>query len=103
MIIRMMARITNLASSLLRHMKESSKAVSSFAKSKTVKQQREYLPIYAVRQDVSIVTLTGTVGTMRSDLVCVVVLQLLNVVRENSIIIIVGETGSGKTTQLTQV
>ena len=84
-------------------MKESSKAVSSFAKSKTVKQQREYLPIYAVRQDVSIVTLTGTVGTMRSDLVCVVVLQLLNVVRENSIIIIVGETGSGKTTQLTQV
>ena len=38
------------------HMKESSKAVSSFAKSKTVKQQREYLPIYAVRQDVSIVT-----------------------------------------------
>lgn len=84
-------------------MKESSKAVSSFAKSKTVKQQREYLPIYAVRQEVSIVTLTGTVGTMLSDLVCVIVLQLLNVVRENSIIIIVGETGSGKTTQLTQV
>ena len=84
-------------------MKESSKAVSSFAKSKTVKQQREYLPIYAVRQEVSIVTLTDTVGTMLSDLVCVIVLQLLNVVRENSIIIIVGETGSGKTTQLTQV
>ena len=77
--------------------------MSSFARSKTVKQQREYLPIYAVRQDVSIVTIAGTVGTMLSDLVCVVVLQLLNVVRENSIVIIVGETGSGKTTQLTQV
>jgi pre-mRNA-splicing factor ATP-dependent RNA helicase DHX38/PRP16 len=29
-------------------------------------------------------------------------LQLLNVIRENSVVIIVGETGSGKTTQLTQ-
>ena len=28
--------------------------------------------------------------------------QLLNVIRENSVVIIVGETGSGKTTQLTQ-
>lgn len=31
-----------------------------------------------------------------------VVFQLLNVIRENSVVIIVGETGSGKTTQLTQ-
>ena len=84
-------------------MKGSSKAVSSFAKSKTVKQQREYLPIYAVRQDVSTVMPTSTVGTMLSDPVYTVVLQLLTVVRENSVIIIVGETGSGKTTQLTQV
>lgn len=30
------------------------------------------------------------------------ILQLLNVIRENSIVIIIGETGSGKTTQLTQ-
>jgi pre-mRNA-splicing factor ATP-dependent RNA helicase DHX38/PRP16 len=29
-------------------------------------------------------------------------LQLLNVIRENNVIIVVGETGSGKTTQLTQ-
>ena len=29
--------------------------------------------------------------------------QLLNIIRDNSIIVIVGETGSGKTTQLTQV
>jgi HrpA-like RNA helicase len=30
-------------------------------------------------------------------------LQLLNVIRDNQVVIIVGETGSGKTTQLTQV
>ena len=30
-------------------------------------------------------------------------LQLLSVIRDNSVVIIVGETGSGKTTQLTQV
>ncbi|XP_053675394.1 pre-mRNA-splicing factor ATP-dependent RNA helicase PRP16 [Anopheles nili] len=45
---------------------------------KTIQQQRRSLPVFAVRQD------------------------LLNIIRENSIIIIVGETGSGKTTQLTQ-
>ena len=30
-------------------------------------------------------------------------MQLLRVIRENNIVIVVGETGSGKTTQLTQV
>uniref|UniRef100_A0A182JZI4 RNA helicase n=1 Tax=Anopheles christyi TaxID=43041 RepID=A0A182JZI4_9DIPT len=45
---------------------------------KTIQLQRRSLPVFAVRQD------------------------LLNIIRENSIIIIVGETGSGKTTQLTQ-
>ncbi|KAJ3212239.1 DEAH-box RNA helicase prp16, partial [Clydaea vesicula] len=59
------------------HMK-SNEAVSSFAKSKTMREQREYLPVFAVRE------------------------ELLKVVRDNQIIIIVGETGSGKTTQLTQ-
>ena len=29
--------------------------------------------------------------------------QLLNIIRDNSVVVIVGETGSGKTTQLTQV
>lgn len=29
--------------------------------------------------------------------------QLLNIVRDNQVVIVVGETGSGKTTQLTQV
>ena len=35
------------------HMGES-EAVSEFAKQKTLKQQREFLPIYAVRQEVSV-------------------------------------------------
>ncbi|KAF5273704.1 hypothetical protein FQA39_LY07394 [Lamprigera yunnana] len=51
---------------------------SDFAKKKTFMEQRRYLPVFAVRQ------------------------ELLNVIRENSVVIIVGETGSGKTTQLTQ-
>ena len=29
--------------------------------------------------------------------------KLLNIVRDNQVVIVVGETGSGKTTQLTQV
>ena len=53
-------------------------AQSTFAKTKTMKQQREFLPVFDVRE------------------------ELLNVVRENQVVIIVGETGSGKTTQLTQ-
>lgn len=58
-------------------MKAKNEAVSDFAKSKTIKEQREYLPIYSVRD------------------------KLLTVIRDNKIVIIVGETGSGKTTQLT--
>ncbi len=53
-------------------------AVSDFAKYKTLKQQREFLPIYGVRE------------------------ELLSVIKENKVTVIVGETGSGKTTQLTQ-
>ncbi|XP_057707126.1 pre-mRNA-splicing factor ATP-dependent RNA helicase PRP16-like [Corythoichthys intestinalis] len=59
-------------------MKEKSEASSEFAKKKSILEQRQYLPIFAVRQ------------------------QLLNVIRDNNIVIVVGETGSGKTTQLTQ-
>ena len=51
---------------------------SLFSRTKTIDEQRQYLPIYAVRDD------------------------LLDVIRENQVTIIVGETGSGKTTQLTQ-
>ncbi|GFT90482.1 pre-mRNA-splicing factor ATP-dependent RNA helicase PRP16 [Nephila pilipes] len=60
------------------HMKKTSEATSEFSRKKSILQQRQYLPVFAVRQ------------------------ELLNVIRDNSVIIIVGETGSGKTTQLTQ-
>mmetsp|Transcript_25827 Transcript_25827/g.38154 ORF Transcript_25827/g.38154 Transcript_25827/m.38154 type:complete len:954 (-) Transcript_25827:33-2894(-) len=60
------------------HVKKADGAVSEFAKTKSIREQREYLPIFSVRD------------------------ELLNVVRENSVLVIVGETGSGKTTQLTQ-
>lgn len=43
-----------------------------------LRKQREYLPVFAVRN------------------------ELLTIIRDNSIVIVVGETGSGKTTQLTQ-
>lgn len=42
-------------------------------------KQRQYLPVFACRS------------------------ELMTIIRDNSIVIIVGETGSGKTTQLTQV
>jgi len=51
---------------------------TEFSLTKTLKQQREYLPVYAVRQ------------------------KLLHIIRDNPVVIVVGETGSGKTTQLTQ-
>ncbi|XP_073302624.1 pre-mRNA-splicing factor ATP-dependent RNA helicase DEAH7-like [Primulina huaijiensis] len=59
------------------HLKKG-EAVSDFAKSKTISQQRQYLPIFSVRD------------------------ELLQVIRENQVVVVVGETGSGKTTQLTQ-
>nr|KYP58462.1 Pre-mRNA-splicing factor ATP-dependent RNA helicase PRP16 [Cajanus cajan] len=59
------------------HLKKG-EAVSDFAKSKSIAEQRQYLPIFSVRE------------------------ELLQVVRENQVVVVVGETGSGKTTQLTQ-
>ncbi|KAG5237314.1 pre-mRNA-splicing factor ATP-dependent RNA helicase [Salix suchowensis] len=64
-------------SKFAQHMKNGG-AVSDFAKSKTLSEQRQYLPIFSVRD------------------------ELLQVIRENQVIVVVGETGSGKTTQLTQ-
>lgn len=60
------------------HMKVKGEAVSDFAKSKSLSEQREYLPIYSIRK------------------------ELLQIIRENQVVVVVGETGSGKTTQLTQ-
>ncbi|RUS19563.1 hypothetical protein BC937DRAFT_87268 [Endogone sp. FLAS-F59071] len=59
------------------HLK-SNEGASAFSRSKTIREQREYLPVFAVREN------------------------LMQVVRDNQVVIIVGETGSGKTTQLTQ-
>ena len=59
------------------HMKKS-EGQSIFSKSKTLREQREFLPAFAVRE------------------------ELLRVIRDNQVVIVVGQTGSGKTTQLTQ-
>lgn len=48
------------------HMDVEQTGVSDFARKKTMKQQREFLPVFAVRQD------------------------LLKIIRENSVVIIVG-------------
>ena len=50
-------------------MKVNQEKKSEFAKTKSLKQQREYLPVYACRH------------------------ELLKIIRDNSVIIIVGETG----------
>ncbi|KAL7901127.1 pre-mRNA splicing factor ATP-dependent RNA helicase prp16 [Trichoderma sp. SZMC 28014] len=57
---------------------KNAEGASDFSKSKTLREQREFLPAFAVRE------------------------ELLRVIRENQVIIVIGETGSGKTTQLTQ-
>lgn len=51
---------------------------TGFISEKTLKEQRQFLPVFAVRE------------------------QLLSVISDNQVIIVIGETGSGKTTQLTQ-
>ena len=61
------------------HMKSAkASAQSEFAKTKSIKEQREFLPVFGCRED------------------------LMHVIRENQIVVVVGETGSGKTTQMTQ-
>ena len=60
------------------HMRGKSAAASEFSRTKTLDQQRRSLPVYSVKDD------------------------LLDVIRENQIVVVVGETGSGKTTQMTQ-
>jgi pre-mRNA-splicing factor ATP-dependent RNA helicase DHX38/PRP16 len=61
-----------------KHLKRDKGGASAFSKNKTLREQREYLPAFAVRED------------------------LLRVIRDNQVVVVVGETGSGKTTQLTQ-
>ncbi|ETW78300.1 hypothetical protein HETIRDRAFT_479463 [Heterobasidion irregulare TC 32-1] len=59
------------------HLKTSA-GVSAFARNRTLREQREYLPAFACRED------------------------LLRTIRDNQVVVVVGETGSGKTTQLSQ-
>ena len=54
------------------------KGQSEFTASKSIADQRRALPAYSVRED------------------------LLTVIRDNQVLVVVGETGSGKTTQMTQ-
>ncbi|WVQ96080.1 hypothetical protein IAU59_003181 [Kwoniella sp. CBS 9459] len=57
---------------------QKSEGVSNFAKTRTLKEQREYLPAFAVRE------------------------ELMAMVRDHQVLVVIGETGSGKTTQLGQ-
>ena len=59
------------------HLK-SSKGASNFSQTKSLREQRQYLPAFACRDD------------------------LMRIIRENSVVVVIGETGSGKTTQLCQ-
>ncbi|KAK3054396.1 DEAH-box RNA helicase prp16 [Extremus antarcticus] len=67
----------NSGSKFAEHMKKDT-GQSDFSRSKSLREQREYLPAFAVRE------------------------ELLRVIRDNQVTIVVGQTGSGKTTQLTQ-
>jgi len=60
------------------HMDVEQTAVSEFAKTRSLSEQRKFLPIYSVRA------------------------QLMRVIQDHQIIVLIGETGSGKTTQITQ-
>lgn len=70
--------VKHKGSKFAEHMKKQDAGQSDFSRTKSLREQREYLPAFAVRED------------------------LLRVIRDNQVVIVVGQTGSGKTTQLTQ-
>ena len=75
------------------HLK-SSAGVSSFAKTRTLKEQREYLPAFACREEL--------MQVLRENQGLSSFLLLSWILTPRSVVIVVGETGSGKTTQLAQ-
>ncbi|KIS67687.1 putative RNA-dependent ATPase [Mycosarcoma maydis] len=64
-------------SQFAKHLKTSTGG-SEFSRTKTLKEQRQYLPAFACRE------------------------ELMKIIRENQVVVVIGETGSGKTTQLAQ-
>ena len=71
--------------------------MSSFARSRTLREQREYLPAFACREDL--------LRTIRDHQGAVIHHSLSRNPYNGSgytVVIVVGETGSGKTTQLAQ-
>ena len=79
------------------HLKTSA-GVSSFARNRTLREQREYLPAFACREDL--------LRTIRDHQGAVVTAFHLGFPFDSFalgiVVIVVGETGSGKTTQLAQ-
>jgi len=76
------------------HLKSSS-GVSAFAKNRTLKEQREYLPAFACREEL--------MKVIRENQGSGLMLSFLSMsLTDPAVTIIVGETGSGKTTQLAQ-
>jgi len=76
------------------------KGSSKFAKEKTLKQQRQYLPAFASREDLLKIVREnqGELSLFsRSRLP-----QRTDRLRTITVVVVIGETGSGKTTQLTQ-
>lgn len=78
------------------HLKQSEGA-SAFSKSKTLREQRQYLPAFAVREELMRV-IRDNQGKLTSYLSRLSIQMLI----VSIVVIVVGETGSGKTTQLTQ-
>ncbi|PWN35355.1 P-loop containing nucleoside triphosphate hydrolase protein [Meira miltonrushii] len=60
------------------HLKKAERGGSNFTQAKTLREQRQFLPAFACRD------------------------ELMHVIRENQVVIVIGETGSGKTTQVAQ-
>ena len=54
------------------------RGASAFSRNKSLREQRQYLPAFACRE------------------------ELMRVIGENQVVVVIGETGSGKTTQLCQ-
>ncbi|KAJ7671951.1 putative PRP16-RNA-dependent ATPase [Mycena rosella] len=77
------------------HLKASS-GVSAFARNRTLKQQREYLPAFASREELMKV-IRENQGESKPSYIARTMLT-----RGCIVVVVVGETGSGKTTQLAQ-